>query len=158
LEAELLKIAQNDEFFMAQALKEAKKAYQKDEVPIGAVVVKDSTIIARGYNQKVNKNNTILHAEIVALTKAMKKTKDWRLTGCTLYVTLEPCPMCAGACINSRVDRIVFGAYDKKAGCCGSLYNLPTDKRFNHRAIVQGGILENDCAKILSDYFAKRRR
>jgi len=133
-------------------------ALKHDEVPIGAVIVQDNQIIARGYNKKVTNKNTILHAEIVALQKAMKKVKDWRLNDCTLYVTLEPCPMCAGACINARVKRIVFGAFDPKAGCCGTLYNLPQDKRFNHRAEVLGGVRECECAKLLSDFFAKRRR
>jgi len=147
-----------DEFFMYKALEQAKLALKYDEVPIGAVIVQDNQIIARGYNKKVTNKNTILHAEIVALQKAMKKVKDWRLNDCTLYVTLEPCPMCAGACINARVKRIVFGAFDPKAGCCGTLYNLPQDKRFNHRAEVLGGVRECECAKLLSDFFAKRRR
>lgn len=143
---------------MYKALEQAKLALKYDEVPIGAVIVQDNQIIARGYNKKVINKNTILHAEIVALQKAMKKVKDWRLNDCTLYVTLEPCPMCAGACINARVKRIVFGAFDPKAGCCGTLYNLPQDKRFNHRAEVLGGVRECECAKLLSDFFAKRRR
>lgn len=147
-----------DEFFMYKALEQAKLALKYDEVPIGVVIVQDNQIIARGYNKKVTNKNTILHAEIVALQKAMKKVKDWRLNDCTLYVTLEPCPMCAGACINARVKRIVFGAFDPKAGCCGTLYNLPQDKRFNHRAEVLGGVRECECAKLLSDFFAKRRR
>ncbi len=148
----------NDDDFMLEALVEAKKAMERDEVPIGAVVVRDGKIIARGYNQKVMHHNTILHAEVVALQEAMQVLGDWRLNDCTLYVTLEPCPMCAGACINARVGRIVFGAYDPKAGCCGTLYNLPVDSRFNHRADVVGGVLAKECGQILSDFFAKRRQ
>ena len=143
---------------MQEAIKQARKALKYDEVPIGAVVVMNGKVIATGYNKKVTKNNTILHAEIVALQKAMRKIGDWRLNDCTLYVTLEPCPMCAGACINARVKRIVFGAFDPKAGCCGTLYNLPEDKRFNHRAEVLGGIKEEECANLLKEFFAKRRK
>lgn len=149
---------QIDDMFMKKAIAEAKKALKYDEVPIGAVIVRDNEIIAKGYNKKVIKNNTILHAEIVALQKAMEKVGDWRLNNCTLYVTLEPCPMCAGACINARVKRIVFGAFDPKAGCCGTLYNLPQDKRFNHRAEVLGGVREVECANLLRDFFEKRRK
>lgn len=149
---------QTDEIFMKEAIKQAKKALKYDEVPIGAVVVRDNKVIATGYNKKVTKNNTILHAEIVALQNAMKKVGDWRLNDCTLYVTLEPCPMCAGACINARVKRIVFGAFDPKAGCCGTLYNLPEDKRFNHRSEVVGGIKQDECVMLLRDFFEKRRK
>ncbi|MBR7091052.1 MAG: tRNA adenosine(34) deaminase TadA [Clostridia bacterium] len=146
-----------DEVYMQKAIQQAEIALKYNEVPVGAVIVYQDKIIARGYNKKVRQNNTILHAEIVALQKAMKKLGDWRLNDATLYVTLEPCPMCAGACINARVGRIVFGAYDPKAGCCGTLYNLPQDTRFNHRANVCGGVLEDECAKLLVDFFAKRR-
>ena len=143
--------------FMKEALKEAKKAYEKDEVPIGCVIVKDNKIIARGHNLRETTFDPTAHAEIVAIRKATKKLKSWRLEDCDIYVTLEPCAMCAGALINSRLRSIYFGAYDKKAGCCGSLYNLPTDKRFNHRLNVEGGIMEEECAKLLKDYFEKMR-
>lgn len=146
------------EHFMNLALKQAKKAENIDEVPVGAVVVLDNKVIATGYNKKNANKNSILHAEIVALNKAMKKLDDWHLNNCTLFVTLEPCPMCAGACINSRIGKIVFGAYDLKAGCCGSLYNLPEDKRFNHRPKVVGGIKQKECAEILSAYFLSKRK
>lgn len=145
------------EKFMREALKEAKKAQLKDEVPIGAVVVQNGKIIARAYNTKNIKGNALQHAELIALNKATKKIGDWRLTDCDLYVTLEPCPMCAGACINTRVRSVYFGAYDKKAGCCGTLYNLPVDTRFNHRPIVVGGVLEKECSEILSNFFKNLR-
>ena len=143
--------------FMVYALKQAKEAYHNDEVPIGAVIVKDNKIIARGQNRREKTQNALTHAEICAIDKACKKLKSWRLDGCQMYVTLEPCPMCAGACINSRLKRVVFGAYDKKAGCCGTLYNLVQDKRFNHRLEVLGGVLEKDCANVLSEYFKTKR-
>ena len=145
------------EKFMQCALAEAKKAYRIDEVPIGAVVVRNGEVIARSHNQKNKYKNAILHAEITALERAQKKLGDWHLNDCDLYVTLEPCPMCSGACINTRVRAIYFGAYDPKAGCCGSLYNLPEDKRFNHRPEVIGGVCEADCAGILSQFFREKR-
>ena len=147
-----------EEKFMKQALIEARKAYGKDEVPIGAVIVKDGKVIARGHNTRQQTQNAVNHAEIVAIQKACKKVGSWRLCGCDLYVTLEPCPMCAGACINSRLNAVYFGAYDAKAGCAGTLYNLPEDERFNHRLKVEGGILQQECVKILSDFFKQKRQ
>ena len=144
--------------FMRQAIKEAEKAEKIDEVPIGAVVVKDGKIIARAHNKKESKNQATRHAEIEAIEKATKKVGNWWLEDCDIYVTLEPCAMCAGALINSRLRNIYFGAYDKKGGCCGSLYNLPVDVRFNHRLGVEGGILERECAEILTNYFKKKRK
>ena len=149
---------QEREKFMLQALKEAEKAFKLDEVPVGAVVVKNGEIIAKAHNTKNKRKNALLHAEMEALTKAQKKLQDWHLNECDLYVTLEPCPMCAGACINARVRAIYFGAYDKKAGCCGTLYNLPQDARFNHRPEVTGGILEAECGEILSNFFKNKRK
>ena len=143
--------------FMAEALKEANKAEGENEVPIGAVIVKDGKVIARGRNSKNKTSNSINHAEILALNRAMKKLNDWHLTDCDLFVTLEPCPMCAGACINARLGRIIFGAYDPKAGCCGSLYNLGTDKRFNHNPEVIGGVCEDECGKLLTSFFINIR-
>ncbi len=143
--------------YMQVALQEAKKAYQQDEVPIGAIVVRNGEIIARAHNTKNRDKDALLHAEMVALRKAQKKLNDWHLNDCDLYVTLEPCPMCAGACINARIRAIYFGAYDPKAGCCGSLYNLPMDKRFNHRPEVYGGVCETECGAILSQFFASKR-
>lgn len=144
--------------FMRLAIKEAKKAEMIDEVPIGAVIVKDGKVIARAHNKKESKNQATRHAEIEAIEKATKKVNNWWLEDCDIYVTLEPCAMCAGALINSRLRNIYFGAYDKKAGCCGSLYNLPTDTRFNHRLGVEGGILEEECASLLTNYFKKKRK
>ena len=146
--------------FMRLALKEAEKAVREDEVPVGAVIVKDGKVIARAYNRKEKKNCSNYHAEIVAIEKACKKIGDWRLNECDIFVTLEPCAMCAGALINARIGNIYFGAYDQKAGCCSTLYNLPIDARFNHRpSIVEGGVLQEQSAQILSDYFkAKRER
>ncbi len=144
--------------FMKLAIKEAKKAELVDEVPIGAVIVKDGKVIARAHNKKETKNQATRHAEIEAIEKATKKVNNWWLEDCDIYVTLEPCAMCAGALINSRLRNIYFGAYDKKAGCCGSLYNLPEDTRFNHRLKVEGGILEEECASLLTNYFKKKRK
>ncbi len=143
--------------FMKEALRVAERAREQDEVPIGAIVVRDGKVISRAHNTKHRDKNALLHAEIVALSKAAKKIGDWRLTDCDLYVTLEPCPMCAGACINARVRSVIFGAYDPKAGCCGTLYNLPADPRFNHRPNVIGGVLEKECGEILSQFFKKLR-
>ena len=144
--------------FMRLAIKEAQKAEIIDEVPIGAVIVKDGKVIARAHNKKESKNQATRHAEIEAIEKATKKVNNWWLEDCDIYVTLEPCAMCAGALINSRLRNIYFGAYDKKAGCCGSLYNLPVDVRFNHRLGVEGGILEEECASLLTNYFKKKRK
>ena len=143
--------------FMKAALKEAQKAATKDEVPIGAVIVKDDKIIARGHNTRQQTQNAINHAEMIAIQKACKKVGSWRLIDCDIYVTLEPCPMCAGAIINSRLTNVYFGAYDQKAGCTGTLYNLSVDERFNHRANVVGGIMEKECADMLSDFFRQKR-
>lgn len=146
-----------NEKFMRAALKEAAKGGEIKEVPVGCVIVRDGKIITRAHNLKFTKGDPLLHAEIVAIQKAVKKTGDWRLNECDMFVTLEPCPMCAGAIINSRIGRLFFGAYDPKAGCTGTLYNLPVDKRFNHRAEVTGGILESECGEILSRFFKERR-
>lgn len=148
----------DDYYFMERALKQAEIAYKKGEVPVGAVVVKDGKVISRGYNLRETTNDPTAHAELLAMKKASKKLDSWRLSGCTLYVTLEPCPMCSGVIINSRIDRVVFGAYDQKAGCCTTLYHLCNDERFNHRAEILGGVLEEACAKILSDFFKEKRK
>lgn len=151
-------IIKDDHYFMKKALLQARVAYKKGEVPVGAVVVKDGKIISRGYNLRESTNDPTAHAELLAMKKAAKKLNSWRLSGCTLYVTLEPCPMCTGLIINSRIDKVVFGAYDQKAGCCTTLYHLATDERFNHRAEVLGGVMEEECAKILSDFFKEKRK
>ncbi len=147
----------SDDYYMEKALKLAKKAMKKGEVPVGALVVCNNRIVSKGYNLREGKNDSIAHAEIIAIKKACKKLGRWRLSDCTLYVTLEPCPMCAGAIINSRIERVVFGAYDSKAGACGSvldLFELP----FNHRPAVQSGVLQKLCGEILSDFFKKLRQ
>lgn len=146
------------EFFMRQAVLLAQKAASLDEVPVGAVVVQNDKVIARAYNTKNKKKDALLHAEMSALRKAQKKLGDWHLNDCDLYVTLEPCPMCAGACINTRLRTIYFGAYDEKAGCCGTLYNLPQDTRFNHRPNVVGGVLEQECSTLLTQFFKNKRK
>ncbi len=143
---------------MREALVEANKAYTIGEVPIGAIVVKDSSIIGRGHNLRETHKDPTLHAEIIAIRKAANFLKSWRLTGCDIYVTIEPCPMCAGAIIQSRLDRLIFGALDTKSGCAGSLYNLPCDKRFNHRPEVIPGILEDECSEIIRNFFKARRK
>ena len=143
-------------FFMKQALKEAEKAYSKGEVPIGAVIVKDGKIISRGYNLKETKKNTLKHAEIIAIEKASKKIDAWRLEECDIYVTMEPCPMCMGAIINSRIRKVYYGVSDLKAGACGSVINL-TEYKFNHIPQYEGGILKEDCKKILQKFFQELR-
>lgn len=143
---------------MSAALKEAQKAFLKDEVPIGCVIVKDNKIIARAHNMRELCGDATAHAEILCIQKACKKAGNFRLNGCDIYVTLEPCPMCAGAIINARIDRVFFGAFDKKAGCCGTLYSLTEDDRFNHTAKVQGGVMEEQCAQILKDFFCAKRK
>lgn len=139
--------------FMKIALKEAKKSYDLEEIPVGAVIVKDGKIIARGHNLKETKNDTTNHAEIIAIKKASKKLKAWRLTGCTMYVTLEPCTMCAGALIQSRIDKVVIGTMDEKTGACGSVLNVLKDYKFNHSVEIERGIMETECREILQNFF-----
>lgn len=142
---------------MREALKQAKKAASIGEVPIGAVIVRDGKVIARGYNKRETKKNALLHAEIIAIDKACRKLGGWRLPRCEIYITLEPCPMCSGAIINSRIENVYFGAYDKKAGCCGSAADLFGEGAFNHRPEITGGILEEECAALLKEFFKKLR-
>lgn len=146
-----------DEFYMKMAIDEALKAEQLGEVPIGAVIVHDDQVIARGYNVREIKQSALGHAEITTIEEACKAIDSWRLEDTTLYVTLEPCPMCAGAIIQSRIPRVVFGAKDPKAGCGGSIYNLLQEERFNHRCEVISGILEEECGKLLTDFFKELR-
>lgn len=145
------------EFFMREALKEAKKAYNKLEIPVGAVIVKDGEIIARAHNIKEEKKDTTQHAEILAIQKASKKLETWRLNDCEMYVTLEPCPMCAGALIQSRIKKVYIGTMDEKTGACGSVLNLLEDFKFNHKVEVEKGILKEECEKILKEFFIKLR-
>ena len=146
------------EYYMKQALKEAKKAYKKLEVPVGAVIVKDGKIIARAHNQKETKTDTTKHAEILAIQKASKKLESWRLIDCEMYVTLEPCSMCAGAIINSRIKKVYIGAKDEKTGAVGSVLNLFEDYKFNHKPETETGILKKDCEEILKSFFKELRR
>ena len=146
------------EKFMKEALKQAQKAYEKFEVPVGAVIVKDNKIIARAYNQKETKSDTTNHAEILAIKKASKKLNSWRLLDCEMYVTLEPCSMCAGALIQSRIKKLYIGAMDSKTGACGSILNLLEDYKFNHSVEVETGILENDCENIMKNFFKELRK
>ena len=147
-----------EEKFMKEALKEAKKAYEKAEVPVGAIIVKDGKIISRAYNLKESKKDTTCHAEILAIKKASKKLESWRLEGCTMYVTLEPCPMCSGALIQSRIDKVVIGTMDYKTGACGSVLNLSNDYKFNHKLDIEAGIMKEECEKILQDFFKYLRK
>jgi len=141
---------------MTAALAMAKKAGKKDEVPVGAVIVKDGRIIARAYNLRETRRSPLAHAEMLAIAKAARRLGGWRLSGCTLYVTLEPCPMCAGAIVNARIDEVVFGAFDPKAGACGSLYNL-AEGRLNHMPRVTGGVMAEEAAAMLKSYFKGKR-
>ena len=139
--------------FMKEALKEAKKAYEKEEVPVGAVIVKNGKIIARAHNLKETKFDTTCHAEILAIKKASKKLNAWRLEDCEMYVTLEPCSMCAGALIQSRIKKVYIGTMDYKTGACGSVFNLLEDYTFNHKVECETGILKEECENILQDFF-----
>ena len=147
-----------DIIFMKEALKEAKKAYKKLEVPVGCVIVKDGKIIARAHNLKETKYDTTKHAEILAIQKASKKLESWRLIDCDMYVTLEPCPMCAGAIIQSRIKNLYYGASDEKTGAVGSVLNLMENFKFNHIVNVEKGILKNDCENLLKDFFRELRK
>ena len=149
---------QEKEIYMKKALKEAKKAYDKLEIPVGAIIVKDGKIIARAHNQKETKFDTTKHAEILAIQKASKKLKSWRLIDCEMYVTLEPCTMCAGAIINSRIKKIYIGASDEKTGAVGSVLNLFDDYKFNHKPEYEKGILEQECSEILKRFFKYLRK
>ena len=148
----------NKEKFMKEALKEAKKAYDKLEVPVGAVIVKDGKVIARAHNLKESKYDTTKHAEILAIQKASKKLNSWRLLDCEMYVTLEPCSMCAGALINSRIKKVFIGTSDEKTGAVGSVLNLLEDYEFNHKVEVEKGILRDSCENILKEFFKELRK
>lgn len=147
-----------DEKFMQAAIEEAEKASKLDEVPIGAVIVYQGEVIARGYNIRETSQTTLSHAELIAIQEANGKVGSWRLEDCTLYVTLEPCPMCAGAIVQSRIRRVVYGAADPKAGCGGTLMNLLNDERFNHQVEVTSGVLEVACSTLLTDFFKMLRK
>lgn len=146
-----------DEKFMKEALRQAKKAYLLEEVPIGCVIVCQGKIIARGYNRRNTDKNTLSHAELTAIRRAAKKLGDWRLEGCTMYVTLEPCQMCAGAMVQARLTRAVIGCMNPKAGCAGSVLNILECDQFNHQLQVTRGILETECSNMMSQFFRELR-
>lgn len=147
-----------DETYMKEALKQAKKAYAIDEVPIGCVIVHNEKIIARAYNKRNTKKNTLAHAELLAIEKACKKLGDWRLEECTMYITLEPCQMCAGAIVQARIPRVVIGTHNRKAGCAGSILNLLQMKEFNHQVELTSGVLEAECSWIMKQFFREMRK
>ena len=142
---------------MREALKEAEKAKKLNEVPIGCVIVKDNKIIGRGYNRRMKDKNTLSHAELNAIKKASKKLKDWRLDDCEMYVTTEPCQMCAGAIVQSRIKKVYIGCMNPKAGCAGSIMNLLQVDKFNHQVEIESGVSEEECSGILKDYFKELR-
>ena len=148
----------NTEKYMREAIKQAKKAAAIGEVPIGCVIVRDGTILARGYNRRNIEGSTLSHAEIIAIKKASKKLQDWRLEDCELYVTLEPCPMCAGAIVQARIPKVVIGAMNPKAGCAGSILDLLQEKRFNHQVDKVIGVLQEQCSQMMQDFFRELRR
>lgn len=147
----------DDQVYMHEAINQANKAKEINEVPIGAVIVFKGEVIATGYNVRETSQETLSHAELIAIKKANEKIGSWRLEDCTIYVTLEPCAMCAGAIVQSRIKRVVFGAPDPKAGCAGTLMNLLDDERFNHQVEVTRGVLEKECGTLLTDFFKNLR-
>ena len=148
----------DDEKYMKMAIKLAKKAADMGEVPIGCVIVYEGKVIARGYNRRTMDKSTLSHAEILAIKKASKVVGDWRLEGCTMYVTLEPCQMCAGAIIQARMDKVVIGCMNAKAGCAGSVLNILEHDGFNHQAVVERGVLEEECSILLKEFFSNLRK
>ena len=148
----------SDESFMKQAVKQAKKAYDKLETPIGCVIVHEDKIIARGYNKRNMKKNTLAHAEILAINKASKVLGDWRLEDCTMYVTLEPCPMCAGAIVQARIPRVVIGSMNPKAGCAGSVLNLLQQDGLNNQVEITKGVLAEECSGLMTSFFRELRK
>jgi tRNA(adenine34) deaminase len=152
-----LSLTERDEAFMREALKEAEKAEDEGEVPVGAVVVMDGRVVGRAHNQRETLKDPTAHAEMIALTQAAAWAGAWRLSGATMYVTMEPCLMCAGALVLARVDRLVYGCPDPKAGACGSLYNILSDERLNHRLEAKAGVLAEQCAEAVQSFFKARR-
>lgn len=146
-----------DEKYMKEAIRQARKAYAIGEVPIGCVIVYKDKIIGRGYNRRMADKNTLSHAELIAIRKASRKMDDWRLEECTMYVTLEPCQMCSGAIVQSRMSRVVVGCMNPKAGCAGSILNLLQMKEFNHQAELTTGVLEEECSQMMKDFFKELR-
>ena len=148
----------SEEKYMKAAIREAKKAWALGEVPIGCVIVCEDRIIGRGYNRRMVDHNTLAHAEITAIRKACRKLGDWRLEGCTMYVTLEPCPMCAGAVVQARIPKVYIGSMNPKAGCAGSVLNLLDEKGFNHQVETEIGLLGEECSQMLKDFFKELRQ
>jgi tRNA(adenine34) deaminase len=148
---------QKDEYFMQAAIREAQRADENGDVPIGCIIVYDGIIIGKAHNQREQLTDPTAHAEMIAITQAAEYLQSWRLHGCTIYVTLEPCTMCAGAMVLGRIDRLVYGCRDPKTGACGSLYNIVQDERLNHRVEITAGVLEQECSAMLSDFFVRRR-
>ncbi|MDD5688575.1 MAG: tRNA adenosine(34) deaminase TadA [Elusimicrobia bacterium] len=146
-----------DKYFMQEALREAKKAESKNEVPVGCVIVKDNKIIAKAHNQTIKKNDSTAHAEILAIRRANKKLKNYRLTGCQMYVTIEPCSMCAGALVWARIKKVVYAASDERTGACGSVINVVCNRKFNHRVEVKSGILKKECISLIQRFFKRKR-
>ncbi len=146
-----------DERFMKKALHQAKRAAAIGEIPIGCVIVRDGKVIARGFNQRRSRKTTLAHAEMIAIDRASRKLGDWRLEGCTMYVTLEPCQMCSGALVQSRIDRVVIGTMNPKAGCAGSILNILQMPEFNHQVEITGGVLQEECSAVLQDFFKDLR-
>jgi len=151
-------IIEQDKHFMRLAIEQAQIAEENDDVPIGAVIVYQEQIIGKAYNQRQQLQDPTAHAEIIALTQAASFMENWHLNGCTMYVTLEPCPMCAGALVLSRMDRLCYGCSDPKSGACGSLYNIVQDQRLNHRVEVTSGVMEEQCRQQLQEFFGRRRQ
>lgn len=158
MEKNLAQQKKKDEKYMKAAMKQAKKAALAGDVPIGCIIVFEDKVIARGYNKRNAKKTTLAHAELIAIEKASKKLGDWRLEDCTMYITLEPCQMCAGAIVQARVKRVVVGAMNKKAGCAGSVLNLFQIPAFNHQVDFEKGVLEEECSNMLSDFFRNLRK
>jgi len=154
----MARVKKKDEFFMREALKEAQKALEKDEVPVGCVIVYKDKIIARAHNQMRTLNDPTAHAEMIAITEATERLNDMRLLECTLYVTIEPCSMCAGALVLARIEKIVYGADDPKTGACGSVLNIAQNKKLNHRIKIVKGILREECSRIIQEFFQQKRR
>jgi len=154
----ILKKEEDDEFYMKLAIQEAKKALKNNDVPIGAIIVNNGEIVSSGYNKVEKKGDSTAHAEMIAIKRAIKSIGYKHLNNCSLYVTLEPCPMCAGAIVLSRLKRLIYGASDPKSGACDSLYSITNDKRLNHRCIIKKGVLEEECSKLLSDFFRELRK
>ena len=146
-----------DERFMKKALHQAKRAAAIGEIPIGCVIVRDGKVIARGFNQRRSRKTTLAHAEMIAIDRASRKLGDWRLEGCTMYVTLEPCQMCSGALVQSRIDRVVIGTMNPKAGCAGSILNILQMPEFNHQVEITGGVLQEECSAVLQVFFRDLR-